>query len=209
MLRLLIDRREQLAVTRTETINRLHQLLLELIPGGAKKNLSIHQARDLLAGITAPARTTTTDWVTATRRHLAEDLLDEITTLDTKMKTAEKQLSAVLAGTGSRLQNLRGIGPLGYSPTSPTSAASPAADTSPPTTAPHPSTRPPATTSATACPAKATAASTGSCTSPPSPKSATTAKDATTTNANSPKAKHPKKPPAPSNDACPTSSGDR
>jgi hypothetical protein len=42
-LRLLVDRRDRLGVARTETISRLHALLLELIPGGAKKYLSALQ----------------------------------------------------------------------------------------------------------------------------------------------------------------------
>ena len=39
-LRLLVDRRDQLGRTRTEIVSRLHHLLLELIPGGAKNDLS-------------------------------------------------------------------------------------------------------------------------------------------------------------------------
>ena len=44
-LRLLIDRREQLGVTRVQVINRIHRLLLELLPGGAKTHLSAAQAK--------------------------------------------------------------------------------------------------------------------------------------------------------------------
>ena len=106
-LRLLIDRRDLLGHTRTETVNRLHHLLLELIPGGAKKDLATSQARTLLAGITPD------DLVARTRHHLAGELVDELTALDTKMKTATKELNALLATTGSRLQQLRGIGPSG------------------------------------------------------------------------------------------------
>lgn len=104
-LRLLADRRDQLGVTRTETVSRLHHLLLELIPGGAKKNLTTRQARALLDTVTV----TTADIVTATRHQLASDLIDELTTLDTKKKTATKQLDAVLATTGTRLTSLNGI----------------------------------------------------------------------------------------------------
>jgi transposase len=46
-LRLLVDRRAVLGRTRTELINRLHGLLPELVPGGAKKFLSAPQARAL------------------------------------------------------------------------------------------------------------------------------------------------------------------
>ena len=50
-LRLLADRRDELGVSRTQTVNRLHRLLLELLPGGAKKFLSAAQAKDLLATV--------------------------------------------------------------------------------------------------------------------------------------------------------------
>jgi transposase len=108
-LRLLIDRRDLLARTRTETVNRLHHLLLDLIPGGAKKNLATSQARTLLTGIDIPAG----DIVVATRHRLAAELVDELAALDTRMKTATTELNKLLATTGSRLQHLRGIGPSG------------------------------------------------------------------------------------------------
>jgi transposase len=47
-LRILVDRRDQLGRPCTEIVPRLHHLLLELIPGGAKKFLSAQQARALL-----------------------------------------------------------------------------------------------------------------------------------------------------------------
>ncbi|SNT66329.1 Transposase [Asanoa hainanensis] len=109
VLRLLVDRREQLARTRTETVNRLHQLLLDLIPGGAKKNLTAAQARTLLEQATPAAA----DIVAGTRHRLASDLVEEITALDHKIKTAAADLTAILATTGSHLQQLRGIGPSG------------------------------------------------------------------------------------------------
>jgi hypothetical protein len=46
--RLLIDRRDQLGRARTEVVSRRHHLLLELVPDGAKKDLSGQQARALL-----------------------------------------------------------------------------------------------------------------------------------------------------------------
>jgi len=104
-LRLLADRRDQLGVARTETVSRLHQLLLELIPGGAKKNLTTAQARTLLDAMTV----TTADIVTITRHQLAGDLIDELITLDAKKKTATQQLDTLLATTGTGLTSLNGI----------------------------------------------------------------------------------------------------
>jgi transposase len=40
VLGMLADRRDELGRARTQTINRIHRLLLELIPGGAKQFLS-------------------------------------------------------------------------------------------------------------------------------------------------------------------------
>jgi len=48
-LGLLAGRRDELGRARTQTINRIHRLLLELLPGGAKKDLSAAQARALIA----------------------------------------------------------------------------------------------------------------------------------------------------------------
>ena len=50
-LRLLVDRRDGLSRRRTQTVNQLHRLLLELIPGGAPRHLSALQAKALLAGV--------------------------------------------------------------------------------------------------------------------------------------------------------------
>jgi transposase len=51
VLRILADRRRSLGEDHTRMISQLHQLLLELIPGGAKKDLSAAQAKVLLAGV--------------------------------------------------------------------------------------------------------------------------------------------------------------
>ena len=51
VLRLLVDRRSSLGDDHTRMISRLHQLLLELIPGGAMKDLSAAQAKALLAKV--------------------------------------------------------------------------------------------------------------------------------------------------------------
>jgi transposase len=106
-LRLLVDRRDQLGRTRTETVSRLHHLLLELIPGGAKKDLSAQQARALLNTVRPR------DVVGKTRRWLASELIHELTLIDKKIKVANQELTELVATTGSRLQDLHGIGPSG------------------------------------------------------------------------------------------------
>lgn len=51
VLRLLVDRRRSLGEAHTRMVAQLHQLLLELVPGGAKKDLSAAQAKVLLASV--------------------------------------------------------------------------------------------------------------------------------------------------------------
>jgi hypothetical protein len=48
---MLADRRDELGRARTQTVDRLHRLLLERLPGGAKKYLSARQARALVATV--------------------------------------------------------------------------------------------------------------------------------------------------------------
>jgi transposase len=106
-LRLLVDRRDRLGQARTETISRLHTLLLELVPGGAKKYLSAQQARALLNTVRPR------DIVGRTRRQLASELITELASIDKKIKDADRQLTELVAATGSSLQQLHGIGPSG------------------------------------------------------------------------------------------------
>ena len=107
-LRLLVDRRDELGRARTETISRIHHLLLELVPGGAKKFLTRGQASYLLRTAPAPVGI-----AAQTRHQLACELIDELTTIDAKIRAADKQLRQLVAAAGSSLIQLNGIGPSG------------------------------------------------------------------------------------------------
>jgi transposase len=50
-LRLMSERRRDLVRSRTQTVNHLHQLLMELIPARAGRNLSATKAKTLLATV--------------------------------------------------------------------------------------------------------------------------------------------------------------
>ena len=102
---MLADRREELGRARTQTINRLHRLLLELIPGGAKPFLSAAQARALVA--TVKPR----DLPGKTRRRLAVELIGELEAIDRKIKALKKELTTLVQARGSTLLELPGIGP--------------------------------------------------------------------------------------------------
>jgi len=107
-LRLWADRRAELGRARTEIVNRIHQLLLELIPGGAKKFLSRGQASYLLRTAPAPVGI-----VAQTRHQLAGELIEELTVIDAKTRAADKHLRKLVTATGSCLGQLNGIGPSG------------------------------------------------------------------------------------------------
>jgi transposase len=107
-LRLLVDRRDELGRARTETVSRIHQLLLEVVPGGAKKFLTRGQASYLLRTAPAPV-----GLVAQTRHQLARELIDELTVIDGKIRAADKQLRELVATAGSSLDELNGIGPSG------------------------------------------------------------------------------------------------
>jgi transposase len=104
---MLVDRRDELGRARTQTINRLHRLLLELLPGGAKQFLSAQQARAMVA--TVKPR----DPVGKTRRRLTVELITELEGIDKKIKTLSKDIHTLVIARGSTLMDLTGIGPSG------------------------------------------------------------------------------------------------
>ena len=107
VLRMLADRRRQLGEEHTRKISQLHALLLELIPGGAKKNLSAAQAKALLAGVRPR------DVAGKTRRRLAAELTGDLERIHDRKKAADKELRDLVAATGTGLLDLHGIGPSG------------------------------------------------------------------------------------------------
>jgi transposase len=101
---MLADRRDELGRARTQVINRL---LLELLPGGAKKFLSARQARALLATVRPR------DLAGKTRRRLAAELISELEAIDKKARALDKELTGLVTARGSTLMDLHGIGPSG------------------------------------------------------------------------------------------------
>src|SRR4051812_11149047 len=107
VLRLLVDRRRSLGEEHTRKTCQLHGLLLELIPGGAKRDLSAAQAKALLATVRPR------DVVGKTRRRVAAELVAGLERIHTKKKAANKELTELVAATGTSLMDLHGIGPTG------------------------------------------------------------------------------------------------
>ena len=107
VLRILVDRLRSLGEDHTRKVSQLHQLLLELIPGGAKKDLSAAQAKAILAKVRPR------DAVGKTRRRVAAELITDLERIHARKKAADKELTELLAATGTRLTALPGIGPSG------------------------------------------------------------------------------------------------
>jgi transposase len=88
-------------------ICQLHQLLADLIPGGAKKALSAARARALLARIRPR------DAAGQARRRVAAELIADLERIYQRKKAADKELAAAVKATGTTLMSLDGIGPSG------------------------------------------------------------------------------------------------
>jgi transposase len=107
VLRILADRRRSLGEDHTRMVCQLHHLLLELIPGGAKKDLSAAQAKALLAKVRPR------DVAGKARRRVAAELITDLERIYQRKKAANKELRDLLKATGSTLTSLHGIGPSG------------------------------------------------------------------------------------------------
>jgi transposase len=107
VLRILVDRRRSLGDDHTRMVSQLHQLLLQLIPGGAKKDLSAAQAKVLLASVRPR------DLAGKTRRRVAAELIADLERVYQRKKAANRELEALLRATGTSLLDLNGIGPSG------------------------------------------------------------------------------------------------
>jgi len=104
-LRMLTDRRDELAHLRVQTVNRLQRLLSELFPGQRKKDLSALQAKAMLATV-RPA-----DIAGKTRRRMAAEELADLVVVDGKLKKIKAELKAMVIARGSTLLQIHGIGP--------------------------------------------------------------------------------------------------
>lgn len=104
VFKLLSDRRQQLVSQRIATVNRLHQLIQELLPGGASKRLTAKKARELLSSI-RPRQS-----VAKTRKALALEQLADLEHLDAKLKAMQARIGEALKDNPSRVQDIFGLG---------------------------------------------------------------------------------------------------
>src|SRR4051812_41393007 len=106
VLRMLVDRREELTKRRIQTVNRLQRLLAELTPGKVKKDITALQGKAILSSVRPH------DLVGKTRKMLALEQLAEMVALDAKIKASTKELKTLVLAQGSTLMDLTGVGPV-------------------------------------------------------------------------------------------------
>src|SRR5690606_3778360 len=102
-----VDRRRRNGEDHTRVACQLHALLLEIVPGGANKDLSAAQARKILAG--ARPRNV----VSKTRKRVPREMKADLEKTYRRKKEANKELTELVAATGTSLLGLHGIGPSG------------------------------------------------------------------------------------------------
>jgi transposase len=105
-LRALVDHRDDLVKTRTQTVNRLHVVLTHLIPGGTGRALNADRAAELLRTVRPR------DIAGKTLRSLAVDLVSEVRQLDRRIAKAARDIEAAVEASATTLTQLNGIGAL-------------------------------------------------------------------------------------------------
>ena len=145
---MLSDRYDELSKRRIQTVNRLHRLIAEMVPGTRKKDLSALQAKAILAKVRPR------DLAGKTRRRMAGEEIADLVRVDAQVKAIKAELKAAVTDRGSRLMELSGIGPSARPGSWPMSVTWPGSRTgtgSRPEPAPHHSTRLRVSRSGTGC----------------------------------------------------------
>jgi transposase len=106
VIRILIDRYDDLTALRTQAACRLHVALRELIAGGAPRRLSADRAAKLLRAVHP-------DGVAAIqRKRLALELLADVRRLDRDIATARQRVTDAVHTSGTSLLEVHGVGPI-------------------------------------------------------------------------------------------------
>jgi transposase len=106
VFRLLSDRRDDLVAERTRTLSRLHVLLADLQPGGAKRELTATRAAALLRQ-THPMTAADLE-----RKRIARALLADVRRLDRQIKMASQAIRTAVRDHGTTLTEVYGVGPV-------------------------------------------------------------------------------------------------
>jgi transposase len=106
VIRLLVDRYDDLTRLRTQVACRLHVALRELIAGGAPRRLSAERAARLLRSV-RPVGVAAIE-----RRRLAGELLADVRRLDLDIAAARGRVADAVTKSATSLLELHGVGPI-------------------------------------------------------------------------------------------------
>ena len=106
VMRLWARRRKDLTSARTRVANRLHAVILELVPCGYAGEIYASKMARLLEAF-GPAGA-----VAAARKELAEELLGDLRRLDGQLAELKERLAAVVAASGTTTTKVFGVGPV-------------------------------------------------------------------------------------------------
>ncbi|WP_328393267.1 IS110 family transposase [Nocardia sp. NBC_00416] len=104
VLRTLTEYRDDLIRTRTQTANRLHRLLVQLVPAGLPKRLTAEAAAQLLRSVRPR------EHYGRALRQVAVDLVAELRRLDRRIDSATDSLNAVVTESRTQLTTIHGVG---------------------------------------------------------------------------------------------------
>ncbi|GGL47091.1 IS110 family transposase [Nocardia jinanensis] len=106
VLRMLDERRTNLTRQRTRTVNQLHAMMRELLPGGVSTDLTANQATDVLRRVRPSSP------VERARKELARELVADVRALDVRLKANQQRMQDTVADSGSSLLDVVGVGPV-------------------------------------------------------------------------------------------------
>jgi transposase len=104
VIRMVIDRYDDLVALRTQAACRLHVTLRELIAGGAPRRLGAERAAKLLRSVRPQGA------AGIERKRLALELLADVRRLDRDIATARRRVSDAVMASGTSLLELHGVG---------------------------------------------------------------------------------------------------
>jgi transposase len=106
VMRVWVRRRRDLSRTRNRTVNRLHTVLCELVPGGFAGELSARQAAALLDTVQPIG-------AAATARHdLACEIVDDLRRIDTQLREVRTRLTQLILAAKTSTVEIFGVGPV-------------------------------------------------------------------------------------------------
>jgi transposase len=106
VVRMVIDRDDDLVALPTPAVCRLHGGLRELIAGGARRRLGAERAARLLHSVRPQGA------AGVERKRLALELVADVRRLDRDIATAKRRVADAVTASGTSLLELHGVGPI-------------------------------------------------------------------------------------------------